>query len=96
MVVTYHEGAVSELAEAVAFYNGRAERLGHAFAAEVRATLAHVLAHPDIGTPVRTAVRRVLLRRFPYSILYDVAGETLLVLAVMHHSRRPEYWANRR
>ena len=96
MLVTYHEGAVSELAEAVAFYNRRAEGLGQALAAEVRATLAHVLAHPDIGTPVRTAVRRVFLRRFPYSILYDVAGETLLVLAVMHHRRRPEYWANRR
>ena len=96
MVVTYHEGAVSELAEAVAFYNGRAEGLGQAFAAEVRATLAHVLAHPDIGTPVRTAVRRVLLRRFPYSILYAVTGETVRVLAVMHHRRRPERWGERR
>lgn len=96
MVFTYHEAAASELAEAVAFYNGRAEGLGEAFAAEVRATLAHVRAHPDIGTAVRTAVRRVLLRRFPYSILYDVTGETVLVLALMHHRRSPERWAERR
>ena len=65
MEVTYHEGAVSEL------------------------------AHPDIGTPVRTAVRRVRLRRFPYSILYGVGGDTLLVLVVMHHRRGPEHWADR-
>lgn len=95
MKVRYHEGAKAELAEAVAFYGERSDGLGRAFAAEVRAVIEQVTAHSDIGIAVRPTVRRVLLRRFPYSILYNVSGEKLLILAVMHHRRKPGYWASR-
>jgi hypothetical protein len=35
------------------------------------------------------------MTRFPYSIIYRVAGEVLEVIAVMHHRRDPEFWRNR-
>lgn len=39
--------------------------------------------------------RRFLLRRFPYSVVYRVVGETVTVVAIAHQSRRPGYWRGR-
>jgi hypothetical protein len=40
-------------------------------------------------------MRRVVLRRFPFSIIYRVRGEEILVIALAHASRLPAYWAAR-
>jgi hypothetical protein len=40
-------------------------------------------------------VRRVLVRRFPYGVLYSEDAEGILVVAVMHLHRDPEYWKDR-
>lgn len=95
MRVTYHDGAIAELREAVAFYNERSAGLGFAFLDDVRTVLAEVSVHPGMGVAVRPAVRRALLSRFPYSILYHSSEARILVLAVMHHRRKPGYWVNR-
>jgi len=36
--------------------------------------------------------RRRVLRRFPYSVIYEVRTSTVTILAVAHHRRRPDYW----
>lgn len=95
MTVTFNSAARAELAEAVAFYNEQVAGLGDAFAAEVRSTLRRVVDHPEAGYQVRPDVRRRLLLRFPYSLLYSAEGTQLRVLAVMHHSRRPSRWEDR-
>ncbi len=46
---------------------------------------------------IRGSVRRLVVSRFPYSILYRrLAGGEIRVLAVAHHKRRPEFWHGRR
>ena len=83
------------MADAVAFYNERTAGLGDAFAVETRSTLQRILEHPDAGFEVRSRIRRRLLLRFPYSILYNVDTTRLRVIAIMHHSREPVYWQDR-
>jgi len=39
--------------------------------------------------------RRILLSRFPFSIIYRVTGHIVEIVAVMHHRRDPGYWVNR-
>ncbi len=95
MQVTFHAAARGELAEAVTFYNARTEGLGDALAGEVRATVLQLIAHPEAGYAVRPTVRRCLLRRFPYSLLYNASDQRVRILAVMHHRREPDYWADR-
>jgi hypothetical protein len=58
-------------------------------------------AHPDV-TGARSALcapwrnrRRLPLRRFPFSIIYYTSGDSLRVIALAHHRRKPQYWSGR-
>ena len=88
--------AVAELHDAAAFYTLKADvGLGLAFVAEFDRTANLVLGNPLLGAVFRSTRRRYILRRFPYSIIYQVVAEELRILAVAHHRRRPGYWAQR-
>jgi plasmid stabilization system protein ParE len=45
---------------------------------------------------VNAGIRRSLIRRFPYSLLYRVDADEIVVLAVMHQKRHPAYWLSRK
>jgi hypothetical protein len=47
-------------------------------------------------TQLEGEIRRSLLRRFPYLVIYEVHPDIIDVLAVAHASRLPDYWADRR
>lgn len=36
--------------------------------------------------------RRILLPKYPYGVVFEVIGETVFVIAVMHLKREPGYW----
>ena len=55
-----------------------------------------ILANPTLGAVFRGTRRRVLLRRFPYSAIYQLTSEELQVIAVAHNRRLPGYWAGRK
>jgi toxin ParE1/3/4 len=89
--------ALTELQEAAAFYTAKANvELGLAFVAEFERTANLILANPSIGAIFRGTRRRLSLRRFPYSAIYQVTPEELRIVAVAHHRQRPGYWANRK
>jgi len=89
--------ALAELHDVAAFYTLKANvELGLAFVAEFERAANLVLDNPLLGAAFRSARRRYILRRFPYSIIYQVTTEELRILAVAHHKRRPGYWAKRK
>jgi plasmid stabilization system protein ParE len=89
--------AVGELNDAAAFHVARANvELGSAFVAEFDRAASEILANPQIGPVFRGTRRRHLLRRFPYSIIYQVASDEIRIVAVAHQRRRPAYWAGRK
>ena len=89
--------ALAELHDAAAFYAARANvELGLAFLAEFERGVSAIMADPKVGAVFRGTRRRYLLRRFPYSIIYQVSAEELRVIAVAHQRRRPGYWVGRK
>ena len=89
--------ALGELHDAAAFYTESANvELGLAFVAEFERSVNAILANPTLGAVFRGTRRRVLLRRFPYSVIYQLTLEELRVIAVAHNRRRPGYWAGRK
>jgi toxin ParE1/3/4 len=81
--------------EAVKFYETRAVGLGGDFIREVEHTLAQIVTNPEAGSAFAGTIRRRLLRRFPFAILYQTGAENLSVIALMHLHRRPGYWKRR-
>ena len=84
--------ACADLIAGVNFYDSEYPGLGQDFALEVRRLCRLIAQSPATGLEVIPDVRRRLLRRFPFSILYTVEGDDAVVIAVAHQRRRPGYW----
>lgn len=94
--LVFHDEATDEYDAAAAFYEARQSGLGMRFRAAVVARLRSIRAYPKIGTAVSgTDCRKVLVSRFPYKLIYSEEPTCILIVAVAHASRDPNYWQNR-
>jgi plasmid stabilization system protein ParE len=93
--VEFHPAAADEAAAAIAWYAERspaaAERLERAIVAGVE----QISEGPDRWPLHDVRFRKVLLRRFPYLLIYRVLDDRVQVVAVAHGHRRPGYWRDR-
>lgn len=87
--------AEDELSEAMQWYEKKADGLGAEFLLAVEECLQTITRHPLAHPGVHKTVRRALLRRFPYEILYVVRSRRIVVLAVFHAKRDPKHWIGR-
>ena len=92
---SFHPDAEADLEGAASFYESRMEGLGRSFAAEVDCAISLIRERPDVGSPVWSTCRRVLVHRFPYSIIYKHDAGSVLIFAIAHQRRRPESWQRR-
>ncbi len=89
MRILFRPQARNEALEAQAWYESRAAGLGLEFARAMDAAVAAAVRNPETFALVAGSCKRVLLRRFPFSLVYRVRGEEFLVIAVFHHRRDP-------
>lgn len=89
MRVSFRPEARAELLAARAWYEAPAPGLGLEFARAFEAALQSACRLPEGFAEVEEGCRRVVLRRFPYSMYYRAGGAELLVVAVFHHRRPP-------
>lgn len=99
-VVRLSPEAVDELVEAALWYRARRPGLEVEFLAEVERVLPLIERSPAsfprlLDVPADLVIRRTLLPRFPYAVVFIDLGTELWVLAVAHAKRRPGYWLNR-
>ena len=87
--------AEDELLQSARYYEQERRGLGDDFLAEVRALAGRLLEFPNLGTVVLRDIRRARVHRFPYDLVYRVRDNSLLVVAVMHQRRKPDYWKSR-
>jgi toxin ParE1/3/4 len=92
----FHPGAEAEHFEAIAFFESRQPGLGAAYLAEIEALMASVAHAPHrYHVERKPNIRRIFLKRFPFTIIFrDVEG-VVQVLVVAHKRRRPDYWLGR-
>jgi toxin ParE1/3/4 len=91
----FHPEATREFSEAIKFYRQRGHHLGKRFDREVRATIEKILATPQRWRILEKDVHRCFVRVFPYSVLYTVETDYVLIVAIAHGKRQPAYWRNR-
>jgi hypothetical protein len=93
--VEFHPEAQNEFVSAAQFYQGQTQGLGLDFTLTVQRMYERLIAYPASGAPFGRQLRRVLVPKFPYGLLYRVEPERIHIIAVMHLHRRPGYWRSR-
>ena len=95
MVVRFLAPAQAELAEAVAYYDSQESGLGSQFAEEVKRIIERILQYPEAWALLSPRTRRCRTNKFPYGIIYQIRGDAVLIVAVMHLHREPTTWKSR-
>jgi plasmid stabilization system protein ParE len=89
MYAQFRPEARLEALEAKSWYEERSPGLGLEFARALDAAIQSALRTPLAFREIEGSCRRVLMRRFPYSIVYRPEQNGILVVAVFHHRRDP-------
>ena len=95
MMVEFLAEAEEEMMEAAVFYQEQAEGLGEKFLDDVERATQLLSEQPLIGQQIDNHLRRFLLHRFPFSLIYSSELSGVLIIAVAHQRRRPDYWQER-
>lgn len=95
MRVIFSPEARLEFEDAERYYDKQVEGLGRRFRSEVKAALSRMRAWPLSCPEERGEIRRLLLSRFPYKLLYSLESDHIYVIAVAHQHRQPDYWVER-
>lgn len=93
--VRFAAAARDEFLAEVAFYNEAQAGLGQRFTEAIEKAVALALAFPSVGSPLKSGTRRVVVKDFPFSLIYKPLAQDIVVYAVAHQSRRPMYWLSR-
>lgn len=95
MHVIFTRIARRELEAAVRYYELEYSGLGRGFKEEVRKAASRIAEYPQAWSIERGDVRKCLLHKFPYKLMYSVEEDHILVIAVAHEHRKPDYWVSR-
>jgi plasmid stabilization system protein ParE len=90
--VEYLNEALEEAEAAARWYAERSPSAASGFDAELAAAEIAVSEHPLAWPPFEHDTRRYLLRRFPFSVVYVLEPDRVVIVAVAHAHRRPGYW----
>ena len=97
MIVQFHPEAESEFRKAIDYFEDQQRELGLDLSIEVYNTIQRIKANPESWPKISNNIRRALVRRFPYGLLYHFNSESnqVTIVAVMHLRREPGYWKSR-
>jgi len=91
----YHVDAVRELDEAVGFINNDWAGRGDLFLDAFNTAIERLLLFPRSGKASGRRMRKWIMLRWKYTIIYSVEDYGIFIHAIAHHARRPNYWRSR-
>jgi plasmid stabilization system protein ParE len=93
--ILFGQEAEAELTESLDWYEAQSPGLGAELLRALDGVLANIERNPFAYPAVSKKVRRAPMRRFPFSVIYTVTEEEILVAACFHASRDPAKWRRR-
>jgi plasmid stabilization system protein ParE len=91
--VAFEAAAQAEIAEAFAWYEQQSYGLGGDFLRMLAAAVEQLTRYPQAFPPTRGRFRRILIRRFPYALHFELLSDRRVsILACLHHRRDPAKW----
>ncbi len=95
MKINFHPDAEDEFLHAVDYYEDIQNHLGLEFASEIYEAIERIQSFPQAWQKMTSSTRRCLINRFPFGVIYTLKDDILIIVAVMHLSKKPNYWRNR-
>ncbi len=93
--IVFRLEAQAEFDEAFDWYEQQQLGLGEDFLVCVAEVLERVGSMPESYAVVFQDVRRAVVHKFPYLLLYEIKADQIVVLAVFHSKRDPKIWQKR-
>ncbi|HYJ89275.1 MAG TPA: type II toxin-antitoxin system RelE/ParE family toxin [Pyrinomonadaceae bacterium] len=87
--------ADQEVDDAVGWYAQRDNDVSRGFLDDLDRAVRLARTYPLLATQIEPEIRRLLFLRYPYSLIYGIDEDTLVIIAVAHQQREPRYWADR-
>lgn len=87
--------ARQEVDDAVTWYDQQVKGLGRDFLDELDQAVRRIVSLPESCSEIEPGLRRCLLARFPYGLIYGIEGKNITIVAVAHLHREPRYWVDR-
>lgn len=93
--IIFCSAAEMEYTESLCWYAERSVEAAHDFDAELDWAIHQIAKSPERFPQCDERHRFYLMRRFPFQIIYRTQGDVVIVVAVAHTSRVPDYWSGR-
>lgn len=93
--LAFHPDVKYEIADAYKWYQQQAKGLGDSYITELELAFQTIVEMPDTWPKFKKGFRRYILSSFPFAVIYNQSSNIIYVVAVMHQSRRPNYWMGR-
>jgi len=91
----YHPKAQSEIDSAHGWYRLQSSQACDGFFEELIPALDNIASHPNLCPRYLLGTQRLILTRYPFSVVFRERLHDIQIIAVAHAKRRPGYWANR-
>ena len=92
MTIIFSNLARQELDDATHYYEIEYQGIGKQFRQEVRKAITRISEYPKAWSVERGDVRKCILHKFPYKLLYSIEEDNIFIIAVAHQHRKPDYW----
>lgn len=93
--LTIRPEAEADIESAVRWYDDQREGLGADFLLCVEAALSRIQRRPKTFSPGQRQARWMMMRRFPYLVVYRIESAGVVIHAVYHSRRDPSGWQER-
>lgn len=87
--ILYFDEVSVDIIEAKTWYNAQSKNLGKRFSQDIKTTILRIKERPEVHAIRYKNVRIAHPDVFPYSIHYYMEGNTIVITAIVHNSRKP-------
>jgi len=85
----------SELDQSLEYYKKQEIGLEKLFLDEIEKALKKIQKNPERYHLIEDNIRKYIIKQYPYKIIYTIKPETIIIIAIVHQKRKPDYWKGR-
>lgn len=89
------KAAANELDDSFFYYEDQLQGLGAKFLSDILSVFNRIESNPKAWAKFSGRTRRCLAAKFPYSVIYQIRDSEILIVAIAHLHREPDYWKSR-